>query len=110
MNTPTRIAAGEPVLGGQRSDKSRRVQLLAGPWLDGTVAGRQSRLIARALPSDEAMRQRIAPYQSDHVQRMVAQLLTIVDTLGRMSHDAQCLCKRVTRMTAGLLLPHQCLP
>lgn len=63
------IARSELILGGQRSGKSRRAELLARDWLaqspeHGAV------LIATAQPWDEEMRERIARHQQDRAQRV----------------------------------------
>lgn len=63
------LARSELILGGQRSGKSRRAELLARDWLaqspeHGAV------LIATAQPWDEEMRERIARHQQDRAQRV----------------------------------------
>jgi adenosylcobinamide kinase/adenosylcobinamide-phosphate guanylyltransferase len=63
------IAASELILGGQRSGKSRRAELLARQWLDANPAHRAV-LIATAQPWDEEMRQRIARHQADRAERV----------------------------------------
>ena len=68
MNTMT-IAKSELVLGGQKSGKSRRAELLARQWLDQSPAHRAV-LIATAQPWDEEMRQRIARHQADRAERV----------------------------------------
>ncbi|UUZ75692.1 bifunctional adenosylcobinamide kinase/adenosylcobinamide-phosphate guanylyltransferase [Polaromonas sp. P1(28)-13] len=67
--TPLSVARSELILGGQRSGKSRRAELLARDWLaqspeHGAV------LIATAQPWDEEMRERIARHQQDRAQRV----------------------------------------
>ena len=70
MSTQTMtIAPSELILGGQKSGKSRRAELLARQWLDQNPAHRAV-LIATAQPWDEEMRQRIARHQSDRLQRV----------------------------------------
>ena len=68
MSDPTHIAASELILGGQRSGKSRRAELLARHWLD-TSPQHTAVLIATAQPWDEEMRQRIARHQADRAER-----------------------------------------
>ncbi|MDO9166113.1 MAG: bifunctional adenosylcobinamide kinase/adenosylcobinamide-phosphate guanylyltransferase, partial [Rhodoferax sp.] len=55
-NTELQLAYSELILGGQRSGKSRRAELLAQPWL-GTSASHRAVLIATGQPGDEEMRQ-----------------------------------------------------
>lgn len=67
--TPLSVARSELILGGQRSGKSRRAELLARDWLaqspeHGAV------LIATAQPWDEEMRERIARHQQDRARRV----------------------------------------
>ena len=69
MSEPTGIAASELILGGQRSGKSRRAELLARQWLDADPM-RKAVLIATAQPWDDEMRLRIARHQADRAQRV----------------------------------------
>ena len=59
----------ELILGGQKSGKSRRAELLARSWLAGSPA-HQAVLIATAQPWDEEMRQRIKRHQHDRAERV----------------------------------------
>lgn len=68
MSTLT-IAKSEFILGGQKSGKSRRAELLARQWLEQSSAHRAV-LIATAQPWDEEMRQRIARHQADRAVRV----------------------------------------
>ena len=63
------IARSELILGGQKSGKSRRAELLAQQWL-GMAAHHRALLIATAQPWDEEMRARIARHQADRAQRV----------------------------------------
>ena len=63
------IAISELILGGQKSGKSRRAELLARQWLDA-APDHQAVLIATAQPWDEEMRQRIARHQADRAERV----------------------------------------
>jgi adenosylcobinamide kinase/adenosylcobinamide-phosphate guanylyltransferase len=68
MSTMT-IAPTELILGGQKSGKSRRAELLARQWLDASP-DHEAVLIATAQPWDEEMRQRIARHQDDRAERV----------------------------------------
>ena len=59
----------ELILGGQKSGKSRRAELLAQTWLAQSAAHRAV-LIATAQPWDEEMRQRIERHQQDRAARV----------------------------------------
>ena len=63
------IAKSEFILGGQRSGKSRRAEMLARTWLDQSDI-HQVVLIATAQPWDDEMRQRIARHQADRAVRV----------------------------------------
>jgi adenosylcobinamide kinase/adenosylcobinamide-phosphate guanylyltransferase len=59
----------EFILGGQKSGKSRRAELIARDWLALAPAHRAV-LVATAQPWDEEMRQRIARHQRDRAERV----------------------------------------
>ena len=59
----------ELILGGQKSGKSRRAELLARQWLQAQPAHR-ALLLATAKPWDEEMRQRIARHQRERAVRV----------------------------------------
>ena len=63
------IARSELILGGQRSGKSRRAELLARTWLAQSPS-HDAVLIATAQPWDEEMRERIARHQADRAERV----------------------------------------
>lgn len=63
------IAQSELILGGQKSGKSRRAELLARQWL-GQGTDHRAVLIATAQPWDEEMRARIARHQADRAARV----------------------------------------
>ncbi|MDB5870494.1 MAG: adenosylcobinamide kinase [Polaromonas sp.] len=63
------IARSELILGGQRSGKSRRAELLARTWLAQSPA-HDAVLIATAQAWDEEMRERIARHQADRAERV----------------------------------------
>ena len=63
------LARSELILGGQKSGKSRRAELLARVWLD-SASQRTAVLIATAQPWDDEMRQRILRHQMDRAERV----------------------------------------
>jgi len=63
------IAKSELILGGQKSGKSRRAELLARQWL-AQSADHRAVLIATAQPWDDEMHQRIARHQTDRAARV----------------------------------------
>ena len=69
MDKPMEIARSELILGGQKSGKSRRAELLARNWLSQSQA-HQAVLIATAQPWDEEMRERITRHQQDRAGRV----------------------------------------
>jgi len=73
------IARSELILGGQKSGKSRRAELLARNWLAQSPVHRAV-LIATAQPWDEEMRERIARHQADRAER-VPGMLTVEEPL-----------------------------
>jgi adenosylcobinamide kinase/adenosylcobinamide-phosphate guanylyltransferase len=73
------IARSELILGGQKSGKSRRAELLARHWLAESPA-HDAVLIATAQPWDEEMRQRIKRHQEDRAER-VPGLRTLEESL-----------------------------
>lgn len=73
------IAKSELILGGQKSGKSRRAELLARQWLDQSRDHRAV-LIATAQPWDDEMRQRIARHQADRAER-VPGMTTVEESL-----------------------------
>jgi len=69
MQNMAEIARSELILGGQRSGKSRRAEMLARSWLDA-APDHQAVLIATATPWDDEMRARIARHQQDRAERV----------------------------------------
>ena len=59
----------ELILGGQKSGKSRRAELLARDWLAQSVDHRAV-LIATGQPWDDEMRERITRHQRDRAERV----------------------------------------
>jgi adenosylcobinamide kinase/adenosylcobinamide-phosphate guanylyltransferase len=64
-----RVARSELILGGQRSGKSRRAEMLAEAWLAQSSSHR-AMFIATARAWDEEMRERIAQHQRDRAERL----------------------------------------
>ena len=69
MSTPQSIARSELILGGQKSGKSRRAELLARQWLAQSPAHR-ALLIATGQAWDDEMRERIARHQRERATRV----------------------------------------
>ena len=69
MSPLSNIARSELILGGQKSGKSRRAELLAQGWMAQSTDHRAV-LIATAQPWDGALRTRIARHQSDRAARV----------------------------------------
>jgi adenosylcobinamide kinase/adenosylcobinamide-phosphate guanylyltransferase len=63
------IARSELILGGQKSGKSRRAELLARQWLAQSPS-HDALLVATAQPWDDEMRERIARHQHDRAERV----------------------------------------
>lgn len=63
------VARSELILGGQRSGKSRRAEMLARQWLTQSPDHRAV-LIATGQPWDEEMRARILRHQQDRAERV----------------------------------------
>lgn len=63
------VARSELILGGQRSGKSRRAEMLAQQWLAQSPDHRAV-LVATGQPWDEEMRERILRHQQDRAERV----------------------------------------
>jgi adenosylcobinamide kinase/adenosylcobinamide-phosphate guanylyltransferase len=63
------LASSELILGGQRSGKSRRAEMLARTWL-AQAPRHKAVLIATAQPWDDEMRERIQRHQQDRAERV----------------------------------------
>ena len=85
--TVSTIARTELILGGQKSGKSRRAELLARQWL-GQSADHRAVLIATAQPWDDEMRARIARHQADRAAR-VPGMTTVEEPLALAQAIAQ---------------------
>ncbi|OJX31431.1 MAG: adenosylcobinamide-phosphate guanylyltransferase [Burkholderiales bacterium 68-12] len=84
------IARSELILGGQKSGKSRRAELLARDWLARSPEHR-ALLIATAQPWDDEMRARIARHQRDRAERVpgLATLEEPRDLAGAIARHSQ---------------------
>lgn len=83
------LARSEFILGGQKSGKSRRAELLARDWLAQSTQ-HKAVFIATAQPWDEEMRERIARHQRDRAERVpgmttVEEPLQLADAIQRHS-------------------------
>lgn len=67
--SPSSVARSEFILGGQKSGKSRRAELIARDWLAASPDHR-ALLIATGQPWDDEMRERIARHQRDRAERV----------------------------------------
>jgi adenosylcobinamide kinase/adenosylcobinamide-phosphate guanylyltransferase len=63
------VARSELILGGQRSGKSRRAEMLARQWL-AQSSDHRAVLVATGQPWDEEMRERILRHQQDRAERV----------------------------------------
>ncbi len=83
------IARSELILGGQKSGKSKRAELLARAWLESS-SGHSAALIATGQPWDEEMRDRIRRHQVDRAERVpgletIEEPLALAETIHRHS-------------------------
>jgi adenosylcobinamide kinase / adenosylcobinamide-phosphate guanylyltransferase len=114
MTTMT-IAKSELILGGQKSGKSRRAELLARQWL-AQSSGHRAVLIATAQPWDDEMRQRIARHQADRAERVtgmatVEEPLALAEAIARHSQaDTLVVVDCLTLWLTNLLMPAEPAP
>ena len=105
-----KIARSELILGGQKSGKSRRAELLARQWMEQSGSHRAV-LIATAQAWDDEMRQRIARHQSDRAQRVpgmttVEEPLALAEAIRVHSHpDTLVVVDCLTLWLTNLLMP-----
>lgn len=104
-------AHSELILGGQRSGKSRRAELLACNWLAQSL-NHKAVLIATATAWDDEMTERIARHQQDRVSR-VPGMQTVEEPIGlaqaiQNHSDAQTMVvvDCLTLWLTNLLMPH----
>ncbi|WP_249931270.1 bifunctional adenosylcobinamide kinase/adenosylcobinamide-phosphate guanylyltransferase [Ramlibacter sp. 2FC] len=104
------IARSELVLGGQKSGKSRRAELLARQWLQAAPAHRAV-LVATGQAFDEEMQGRIARHQRDRAERVpglatVEEPLQLAQALARLSRpDTLVVVDCLTLWLTNLLMP-----
>lgn len=102
----------ELILGGQRSGKSRRAELLARDWLAASPS-HQAVMIATAQAWDEEMVERIARHQQDRAERVpgmntVEELTALGEAI--QTHSAPQTLVVVDCLTlwlTNLLMPHE---
>jgi len=114
--TPLQAAASgnrhELIVGGQKSGKSRRAELLARDWL-AAGPGHRAALIATGQPWDEEMRQRIARHQADRAARVpglatLEEPLDLAGTIARHSTPQTLLIVDcLTLWLTNVLMPYQ---
>ena len=103
-------AHSELILGGQRSGKSRRAELLARDWLAASPDHRAV-LIATAQPWDDEMRDRIARHKEDRAQRVPAMVtveepLALADAIGQHGRaNTLVVVDCLTLLLTNLLMP-----
>jgi adenosylcobinamide kinase/adenosylcobinamide-phosphate guanylyltransferase len=100
----------ELILGGQKSGKSRRAELLAKDWLLQSPK-HKAILIATAQPWDEEMQQRIERHRQDRAERVpglatVEEPLQLVQTIARLSQpDTLLVVDCLTLWLTNMLMP-----
>jgi adenosylcobinamide kinase / adenosylcobinamide-phosphate guanylyltransferase len=109
------IAKSELILGGQKSGKSRRAELLARQWL-AQSSNHRAVLIATAQPWDDEMRQRIARHQADRAERVpgmatVEEPMALAEAIARHSQaDTLVVVDCLTLWLTNLLMPAEPAP
>lgn len=104
------LVRSELILGGQKSGKSRRAELLAKDWLQQSPHHKAA-LIATAQPWDDEMRQRIARHQHDRAVRVpglvtVEEPLQVAETIKRLSQpDTLLIVDCLTLWLTNILMP-----
>jgi len=100
----------ELILGGQKSGKSRRAELLAKNWLEQSPE-HKAILIATAQPWDEEMLQRIARHKLDRAERVpslatVEEPLELAQTIALLSQpDTLLVVDCLTLWLTNLMMP-----
>ena len=112
MDEPMAAARSEFILGGQRSGKSRRAEMLARQWLAQSPQ-HQAVLIATAQGWDGEMRERIARHQQDRAARVpgmrtVEEPLALAQAITQHSRsDTLVVVDCLTLWLTNLLMPAQ---
>lgn len=110
MRDPFTIARSELILGGQRSGKSRRAEMLAQDWL-AQSADRRAVFIATGQAWDDEMRERITRHQQDRAERLpgmvtVEEPLALAQAIGQHSRsDTLLVVDCLTLWLTNLLMP-----
>ncbi len=108
------LASSEFILGGQRSGKSRRAEMLARDWL-AQSAQRRAVMVATGQPWDDEMRRRIQRHQQDRAQRVpamatVEEPLQLAQAIAQHSRaDTLVVVDCLTLWLTNLLMPAQSL-
>lgn len=104
------IARSEFILGGQRSGKSRRAEMLARQWL-AQASNHRAVLIATGQPCDDEMAARIARHRADRAERVpgmttVEEPLALAEALAQSSQpDTLVVVDCLTLWLTNLLMP-----
>jgi adenosylcobinamide kinase / adenosylcobinamide-phosphate guanylyltransferase len=104
------LARSEFLMGGQRSGKSRRAEMLAVQWLQA-VPGRRAVMLATAQAWDDEMRDRIARHRADRRERVpgmhtVEEPLALAEALQRHSAaDTLVVVDCLTLWLSNLMMP-----
>ena len=104
------IARSELILGGQKSGKSRRAELLARAWLESSP-GHSTALIATGQPWDDEMRERIRRHQFDRAERVpgletIEEPLRLAETIQQHSRpDTLLVADCLTLWLTNLMMP-----
>jgi len=91
MNNDVKFARSELILGGQKSGKSRRAELLARDWLSAS-SDHQAVLIATGQAHDEEMSARIARHRLERTERVpgmstVEEPLLLAEKIAELSNS-----------------------
>ena len=104
------IARSELILGGQKSGKSRRAELLAREWLAQSPQ-HNAALIATGQPWDDEMRERIRRHQFDRAERVpgletIEEPLRLAETIQQHSRpDTLLVADCLTLWLTNLMMP-----
>jgi adenosylcobinamide kinase/adenosylcobinamide-phosphate guanylyltransferase len=105
------VARSELILGGQKSGKSRRAEMLAQTWMARSPL-HGALLIATAQPWDDEMRERIGRHRQDRAGRVpamqtVEEPMALAETLHRHSRaEMLVVVDCLTLWLTNLLMPH----